>query len=174
MVNYNGRKIIYTFKYGAYITLTDKLLYVLATVLFFLFFGISLFMVCHYVDNDSVTYKGLIVSCVAGLIYLATTVYCICKAKRVDKDISKWLKDESLFESCAEVYEFEEWYERGSVSYKLGISFKNNGEQYRQYTSRSESIWRFKKICNLVKSNKLEILYSPKYGEVMVLAEQVK
>ncbi len=170
MVKYNGRKIIYTFKYGAYLTLTDKFLYIIATVFLFLFFGVSLFMICYYRDNDAVIYEGLIVSCIAGFVYLAMTVYYICKAKRIDREIYEWLKDEHLIKAYADTYEFEkEWLKGGSYHYKLGITFENNGEKYSRFTTRTEKGRYFKRLDSLVLNNRLEILYSPKYGEVMVL-----
>lgn len=166
MVNYNGRKIIYTFRHGTCFSMRSKIIYLIGAV-FWLALGITQ-LIFRYYEYMVVAY----IYCFVGIMFLVVTVYYFCKARRIDREISKWLKDEHLFEAYAEAYEFEEWYNRGTVYYKLGINFKNNAEKYSQYTSRSESVWRFKKICNLVKSNKLEILYSPKYGEVMVFESE--
>ena len=136
---------------------------------FFFCFGIPIFIL-GYSDNDKfLSYGGLVVSCFAGCLCLAMTIFIWYRAKRAEKEIVKWLTDEYLFEAYADAYQFEkQWLRGGSYYYKLGINFENNGEKYSRFTSRTEKGRYFKRLNKIVESKRINILYSPKYGEVMV------
>ena len=170
MVKYNGKKIIYTFKHGACITVRDICLFLIGTVFFFAL-GITMFIVGYSDDDKFLDYSVLISGCLAGSFCLGILIFYLCKAKLTDREISEWLKDESLFEACAEAHQFEKQGGRGSVYYKLGISFEHDGEKYSRFVSRTEKVGYFRRLNNIVEENRLNIniLYSPKYGEVMVL-----
>ncbi len=171
MVKYNGRKIIYTFRYGTCLTGFDKTVYVLWTAFFFVL-GISLFIPCYLEKHKFTAYEILTVCCVAGSVFLGLSIYYLLKNKRAEKEILMWLADEQLFEACAEVCQLNKMRTKNIYSYKLGISFENDGEKYSRVISRTEKVRYFKRLKKIITSCKFNILYSPKYGEVMVFENE--
>lgn len=171
MVKYNGRNIVYTFKYGVCLTGSDKLSDALWSAFFFVL-GISLFIPCYLEKHKFIAYEILIVFCFAGCVFLAITIFNRLRNRCAEKEISEWLADERLFEACIETYQLNKIRSRNICSYRLSIDFEKNGEKYSKFTSHTEKVRYFHRLKKIVKSDIVNIVYSPKYGEVMVLEVQ--
>lgn len=168
MVKYNGKKIVYTFRSGALMTKGDKLLCFGGMAFWLVIMIISLAL--GYVYNDVV--NGWICFVLTGIlfiIFLVLTVHFWRRDLRAYKEISEWLTDENIFEATAVPYDCEPKLTKTGYSYKHGIKFEHNGDAYQSVTADYDRLRNFYQAVKAEKEKEVTFLYSPKYGEVMVL-----
>ncbi len=171
MVKHNGRKIIYTFRYGRCLTKADKIVSV-AGLVFLLVIMICVF-VFGYLAYDIVYACFMFSICgILEAVFLSMAIYHWRKDKRTEKEILKCLTDEHLFKATAIPYEFDKIMIKAGYAYKCAVNFEKDGETYRQVTSNFDSLGGVYKGKKFDKDKEITFLYSPKYGEVMVFENE--
>ena len=167
MISHNGKEIIYTFKYGEYLSKKQKYLLIISSGTL-IFLGILLFIILAIYDEMDTALISLILMCSLGLISSITTIK-LCHTGKHDKDIAEWLTDKNLFETTVEPWEFSST--SGGVfknRYRFGIDFVMNDNPYRMISAHYDNFYKF------IKGKSITILYSPEYDQVMVLENENK
>ena len=168
MVSHNGKKIIYTFKYGRSLKKPTKKEIIAITVgcIIFILIGIIGFIVM-LLNNDEDAWSGFIFIAI-GLGLLLTMIIFLAVENRKEREINKWLSDKDLFESKGYPWEFSSDYGLFRQSCSFGIDFKRDGKSYRKISRRQDRFFKS------VEGTKLTVLYSPEYDQVMVLESTQK
>ncbi|MDE7439030.1 MAG: hypothetical protein K2N23_00740 [Clostridia bacterium] len=174
MVKYNGRKIVYTFKYGVGLTKRVKVLFIGGTV--FLFISSVLVLVLGYLaDKLLLGWLCCIFLGIASVLFLVSSVYFWRRERRIDWEVLNWLTDEKVFEATAIPYVVDKMWTRAGYVYKYGLIFEKNGIAFKKNTEDYDYMRIFYKAVKSKKDKEINFLYSPKYGEVMVFEnEKVK
>ena len=174
MVNYNGRKIVYTFKHGALMTKGDKTGFSIMTVFLLVMMAVSVLL--GYIFDSKV--DGWICFVLFGIlciILLSITLHFWLRDNRTKKEILQWLTDERIFEACAVPEEVEPKQTKTGYAYKYAIGFENNGITYYKTTADYDRLRSIYQAVKFKKGEEFTFLYSPKYGEVIVFENrQVK
>ena len=174
MVNYNGRKIVYPFRYGALMTKGDKIGFSIMTAFWLVMMILSVSL--GYLFNSTV--DGWICFTLTGILFIILLVITLkfwLRDMRGEKEIAKWLTDENLFEATAVPYECDPKLTKTGYAYKHAINFENNGNSYQSVTADYDRLRNFYQAVKSEKGKEVTFLYSPKYGEIMVFEnKQVK
>ena len=116
MVKYNGRKIVYTFRYGVGLIKRAKVFFIGVTV--FLFISSVLMLVLGYLaDNLLLGWLFCIILGISSILFLASTVYFWRRERRVDGEVLNWLTDEKVFEATAIPYVVDKMWTRAGYVY---------------------------------------------------------
>ena len=163
MVSFNGKKIIYTFKYGKSFDNMKKgdVIFVIVSCVAFILLGLAGFTVMFLKNNEN-AWTGFIFCGIGTAILSVLLIWFLSKRKR-EKEILKWLADEKLFESKGYPWEVSSNGDLIAPACSFGIDFKRDGKSYRKICKRQDGF--FKKV----EGTKITVLYSPEYDEVMVL-----
>lgn len=170
MVKYNGKKIVYTFRYGSIMSTNDKIGFSVMTAfwLVVMILSVSLGYIC---DNPLYGWIYFVLAGFLFVIFLAITLKFWLKDICAEKEIAVWLTDEHLFEAHAVPEKTDPIPTRTGYAYKHIINFENNGNGYQRITANHGDLGAVK----FKDGDEITFLYSPKYGEVMVFEnEQVK
>ncbi|MDE6104965.1 MAG: hypothetical protein K2G38_04720 [Clostridia bacterium] len=122
-----------------------------------------LFLLLSFFSLTDALYSLLLL--VIGLAVLVPIVIALVKITKHDKVISVWLEDENLFETTAIPWEFSSQFIGFGVHYRFGVDFKKDGTSYRKISSGYDAFYK------RIKGTQVNILYSPKYDEVMILED---
>lgn len=160
MVNYKDRKIIYTFKYGGYISQRIKTVLLIIPI-FIILLGVVVSTVL-FIDKENGAWESLFLP-VLGLIFLCIFIFLFIKEKKHDKEILNWLNDENLYETESTPWEFSNRQIGFSTYYRFGVDFNLMDSSYRKISTCYDAFYR---KC---KNEIIQVLYSPKYDQVMIL-----
>ena len=163
MLSYNGKKIIYTFKYGRSFENMKKreVIFVLAVCVSIILIGLTGIIVMLLKNNKN-AWTGSIFCAIGIAVLLVYLIWFLTKKKR-EKEIAKWLEDEELFQSKGYPWKVSSNGDIIAPTCSFGIDFKKDGKSYRKICKIQDTF--FKKV----EGTKISVLYSPKYDEVMVL-----
>lgn len=161
-MEYTVKQISHTLKFG-------KFLSTRFFVLFFSMFGGLLFVIisallyCVISRQDMTTIRGLCILILIPVTILIVTAVVLIIQKRRKHIVAHWLTDESLIVRHAVPFIVSEIGSRVTDPVKIGLKFTY---QDRKLTKTSE------KHCagfrNLIEKE-VQILYSPKFDQVMIL-----
>lgn len=162
MVSYRNKNIIYTFKYGGYISKNVKItLIIIPSILMLLSLIIFIIMM---LNNEEGAWASLILFFI-GLIVLIPILCSLFKISRNDKEILTWLNDENLIEANAMPWEYSRKSIGLGIYYRFGVEFNLNGDAYKAISSGYDAFYKH------IKDIPIHILYSPKYEQVMILKD---
>lgn len=126
--------------------------------------GIIIFtLMMIYKENNAWT--SSVISLI-GVIVLVPIICALVKETKHDKEISKWLTDELLIKTTAKPWEYDSNIRNFAVSYRFGIDLNINGDLLKKVSLSYDAFYK------RIKDTELEILYSPKYDEVMVIQDK--
>ncbi|MDE7182847.1 MAG: hypothetical protein K2O41_07505 [Clostridia bacterium] len=162
MVNYKGKSVIYTFKYGGYESKKTRVV-LIAVPSALILLSLIIFLVLSFFSLTDALYSLILF--VIGLAVLVPIVIVLVKNTKHDKEISVWLEDENLFETTAIPWEFSSQLIGFGVYYRFGVDFEKDGASYRKISSGYDAFYK------RIKDTQVNILYSPKYDEVMILKD---
>lgn len=171
MVNYNGRKIVYTFKHGASMTKGDKIGFSIMTAFWLVMMAVSVLF--GYIFDSTV--DGWICFVLFGILFiilLAITLKFWLSDIHFEKEILQWLTDERIFEANAVPEETEPKLTKTGYAYKFKISFEHNGISYYKVTADYDRLRSIYQAVKFKKGKQITFLYSPVYGEVMVFENE--
>ena len=161
-MEYNVKQISHTLKFG-------KFLSTRFFVLFFSMFGglllviLSAVFYCIISQQDMATIRGLCILIFIPVTILIVTAIVFIIQKRRKHIVAHWLTDEDLIVRHVVPYIVSEIGFRVTDPVKIGLKFTY---QDRKFTKTSE------KHCacfrNLIEKE-VQILYSPKFDQVMIL-----
>lgn len=160
MVNYKDKQIIYTFKYGGYISRRIKIVLYIVPI-FIILLGLTIFTLL-FIGKENGAWESLILPFL-GVIFMCIFVFLFIKEKKHDKEIISWLNDENLCEAESTPWEFSNRQIGFSTYYRFGVDFDINDISCRKISSCYDAFYR--KHANKI----IQILYSPKYDQVMIL-----
>ncbi|MDE5721976.1 MAG: hypothetical protein K2I30_04455 [Clostridia bacterium] len=89
----------------------------------------------------------------------------LSKTNKHDKEILVWLTDDGLFETTAIPWEFSSTLIGFATYYRFGVDFSNKDISCRKISLGYDAFYK------QIKDTKINILYSPKYNEVMILKD---
>ena len=165
MVSYNGKKIIYTFKYGKSFEDAKRwqVVFIIVGSSVFILIGITAFIIM-FINNDEDAWSGFLF-CSFGVAFIVVLLIWFFVKRKREKEICKWLTDEKLFESKGYPWEFSKagGAPFSPAGYRFGIDFKKHGHSYRKMSLKYDRF--FKKV----EGTKITVLYSPEYDQVMVV-----
>ena len=162
MVSYDGKTIIYTFKYGGYLSKKVKLVLIVIPI-FLILLGAIIFTVL-ILNNEKGAWGSLILFFI-GVVFFITIICLFLKIKRHDKEILTWLNDGNLFETKTIPWEFSNKLIGFGVYYRFGVDINMNGNNYRKVSLGYDAFYKSVKDLSIV------VLYSPKYDQVMILKD---
>ncbi len=160
MVKYKDQNIIYTLTYGGYATKKQKIVVLVVPNIFVILGTIIFILMLIYKEHNA--WLGLIISLI-GIIALIHIIYALNKETKQDKEICIWINDEDLIKTTAKSWQYGSNYSTFITSYKFGIEFNVNGNVIKKVSLNFDGFYKS------IKNKEIEILYSPKYDEVMIL-----
>ncbi len=159
MVKYKEQNIIYTLKYGGYATKKQKIIIlVVPSILVILGIIISVLMLL-YKEN---IWLGMIIGLI-GVIILVPIIFALIVETKNDKEISIWITDENLIKTTAISWKYDTDYSGIHRRHKFGVEFNVKNDTIKKVSLRYDVFYKS------IKDKEIEILYSPKYDEVMIL-----
>lgn len=169
MVEYNNRVVFSSLKHGGFLKRKYKLIIALPFIICFtvLFTAIIIISATHdgFLLAMNNGYWGMFaILCVFAVAVLLIFISELRKAA-IEREWKKWLTDDRLVFLETTPFLVEEHYNGASRYTKFGISFKYNGDTIVKYSQHFDNIYE------IYKNSAMDILYSPKYDEVMVLKD---
>jgi hypothetical protein len=167
MLKYEDKFIVADFDYGHY-NFTPKLLLLTWSIL-----SVS-FLICivpflYYITMpnpfSNTIFRGsifFILLIIIGFIYLPI---CTFKDKQLDRLIALALSDPDLVKRTVEPWVFSTTAgnPREGNRYRMGINFRVNSKKHMKIEKKYSTLYR------RFENKEMEILYSPKYDQVLVL-----
>ena len=150
MVKYKEQNIIYVLKYGGYMTKRQKIQ----------LFSLSIFMIIF----GAVCFTILMVyNEILAAVLCLILIHDLSAAKKHDKEISVWITDENLIKTTAISWKYDTDYSGIHRRHKFGVEFNVKNDTIKKVSLRYDVFYKS------IKDKEIEILYSPKYDEVMIL-----
>lgn len=161
------KSILYTFRYGK--SPNNKL------IVLFICLCFSLLLCCCGIyiwslltnENRNNLQLGVVIIGLQLFIVLAVLIILVLRNYLIKKDIRKWLTDSDIIERNVIPFKFSETGDAIAGAIKIGVRFRINNHKVLLISKKySVAFYQIigREIC---------ILYSPKYNEVMVLADNI-
>lgn len=166
MITYNGKRICYSLKYGG---ACSKKIFKICAVLF-LVYGIIFLVVSIILIIQSLFSEpgGLLLICMG--ISLAIGIFFIVFdrwMRRIEKEYEIWISDDNLIETQATPFEYSAHNNnRGKKVYRFGVTFMVGDKELTKYSNI------YDKFFEAHRDKQLNILYSPRYDEVMIVHDE--
>ena len=158
--------IIATLKYGK-----------LRGIRSYIFYGLLVFLMFFvvWISDITNTFAQRLIMIVAYLISILMMIayfVAVIQNEVVKRKLMKWLEDAIQLKAYTEGIEhpIQTRYTAGIM--KLKISFKYEGKLIKKYSGSNEDIYSnngYDRIFNQFADKEINILYSPKYDEVILL-----
>ena len=168
MVYYNKKKIIYSLRYGGFISRKAKIIIMIPFIV--LFISLLTLSVCLNIEQrgflkDADTISVFVLTIVSMLILCIFPIANIRKS-RIEKKYRLWLKDEDLFETYAKPFITSVNYCRGSKLHKFGVKFLFHNKKIIKFSQHYDN------VIILYKDKPMRLLYSPRFDEVMIVEDE--
>ncbi len=162
MVKYKEQNIIYVLKYGGYMTKRQKI-QLFSLSIFMIIFGAVCFTILMVYNEILAAVLCLILFLGLWLPFLFILIHDLSAAKKHDKEISVWITDENLIKTTAISWKYDTDYSGIHRRHKFGVEFNVESDTIKKVSLRYDVFYKS------IKDKEIEILYSPKYDEVMIL-----
>lgn len=160
------QNIIATLKYGK-----------IRGIRLYIFYGllVSLMFFVVWISDITNTFTHRLIIIVAYLISISMVIayfIAVIQNEIVKRKLKRWLEDAIQLKAYAEGIEhpIQTRYTAGIM--KLRISFKYEGKLIKKYSGSNEDIYSnngYDRIFNQFADKEIDILYSPKHDEVILL-----
>lgn len=165
---FKNRKIIYSFEYGGYSTRKERLILHIAFGVIILF-GIALSL-GFGLQSDYNFRVGAVCGSVAfmiacGIIPLLVVMSIPFKEHKHDKIISEWLEADEIIFLSVKPWEYQIKQSIACLKYRFGVKYEIDGKDYCKISKKFDTFY------NRIKNNHIDILYIPKYDQVLVLGD---
>lgn len=168
MLKYEDKFIVYDFDHGGY-NFTRKIVTWLLIIVSSLFLILIIPFLYNCITMPSPlsdgSVRGLGIVIIIILCIYAAIPVCLIRDKRLDKIIAQALADPDLVK-----YAVEPWVSSTSPGgrytgelYRMGINFRIDSKKYMKIEKNYSHLYR------RFENKEMEILYSPKYDQVLVL-----
>ena len=122
--------------------------------------------------SDWATFAWAIVACLIAFLGLPLIwLVIVIKNEKRYNEIDRWVEDAIQLESYVSKIDIKYWY--GMQLIKICVSFNIGGIEYKRYSERADGArpkGYYPYLLNFADKH-IQILYSPKYDEVMILKE---
>ena len=163
--SYKGKSICYTFRYGGAV---PKKIYRGLAVFFCAFIGV--FSAISVLLLARRQFSAAAVAAAAALFCLIPgAFFCVFDrwTWRIGRQIALWLSDEGLAEVRAVPFEYAARYDRkGRKVYRFGVTFEAGERKITRYSEIYDTFFANHRVLPL------DVLYSPRHDEVMILREK--
>ncbi|HIY45116.1 MAG TPA: hypothetical protein H9731_01215 [Candidatus Borkfalkia excrementipullorum] len=162
MVRYKGKEIIYSFRYSG--LMSRKFLAFLYLTFGVVWMALLCGLVAMCIRDGGLNADSTAVLClmlgffVIGAFFLAIDLYY----RSIEKKYMLWLTDEGLEERSVIPFEYSMRKQGNRKTYRFGVTFSVNGNEITKYNKNYDGFY-------VLHSEGMQILYSPKFDEVMVL-----
>lgn len=168
MVYYDGKKIIYSLRYGGFISTKAKIIIMIPFVALF----VILLILSIYLNierggflEDADTVSVFVFTIVSVLILFIFPIVQLRK-NRIEKQYRLWLTDKDLLETYAKPFITSVNYSRGSKFHKFGVKFLFRNEKIIRYSKHYDN------VVLLYENKPMRLLYSPKFDEVLIVEDE--
>ena len=162
MIQYKGRNIIYSFRYSGLIA--RKFLAFLYLTFGVVWLALLCGLVAMCIRDGGLNEESIAVLClmlgffVVGAFFLSLDLYF----RHIERKYMLWLTDEGLEERSVIPFEYSMRKQGNRKTYRFGVTFSVNGNEITKYNKNYDGFFA-------LHSKGMQILYSPKFDEVMVL-----
>lgn len=164
MITYKGKGICYSFRYGA---VSSKKFFRICAVFFLVYFIILFCVSIILIIQSLFSGPGPLVS-ICMFLFLAIGVFFIAIdqwVRRIERQYAIWILDENLVEVQTIPFEYS-MCENRKKAYRFGVTFLVEDKEITKYSKVYDNFF------SLHRNQRLNILYSPKYDEVMILKDE--
>ena len=146
-------------------------------VIFLLFIGLlfpilTLVMFCFPIEWDSIMIVSIVLMNLLCFAILGLPLYIIIKDKRNKKQVKIWMQDAVKLEAyCKKLDEYKLMFLLNGI--RIQVSFEINGIKYVRNSTGKTFAGGKAYLATFIKyaDREINILYSPKYDEVMILKD---
>lgn len=168
MVYYDEKKIIYSLRYGGFISNKAKVMILIPFVA--LFVVLLTLSICLNIEHggfleDADTISVFVFTVLSMLILFIFPIVQLRK-NRIEKKYRLWLTDKDLLVTYAKPFITSVNYSRGSKFHKFGVKFSFRNEKIIRYSKHYDN------IVLLYENKPMKLLYSPKFDEVLIVEDK--